>query len=650
VRLFTLGRLYTFCLALVFACAAVAGALFPSAALAQLQLDQQPSGQSPSQPRIQIAPQLQPFQPQPFPFDQLNRTPQRAPQRLPQRGGVTASAVFDPPILRLMRFGEYRVTITGATSGIELPDPLTTPEGLILELTEKTPTINVVNGQRTVAMTFRYTATTARAGTFVMPSFTANVAGTAVTVPAAQLTVQEPGPADLPYQSATAVLDLQDGDYYVGQMLPARLLVFDTADEAVQAIANITKPSGDFLFQSQSGSRRDRVMWQGKMQSAMVTPLRLIPIKPGESEISVQAIVFVTRLTSIGRSSGNTSQAMLDTPPVRVRVRPLPEAGRKPGFTGAIGKFELGKPTLSASEVAVGDPLTLTVEVTGEGNLESISPPALDGGEAWQTFTPTVEVDRDAFSARGSKSFHLHSDPAKYRRALCSRDRVQLLRSGTSRVHRSLCSTGDGEREAEWQRTAGGHCGGSEDRHIARGLRSTEARRPALILTGLAEKPGMWRSSQLRCPPGAVSGSLNLYPEQPSLDYGFGEGGRTISPRTRKLSGAELHVRQHDATSSVRVTQCDARIPKASSNRAIAAIRAAAAPLDSTEAESLVLQEVLVKIPAADRNIKARETIQRLFDRSHAKEFSGHPVEANGVFSLLPEVEQTITTIERRQP
>jgi hypothetical protein len=156
----------------------------------------------------------------------------------------------------------------------------------------------------------------------VVPSFTAHVAGTAVTVPAAQLSVQEPGPADLPYQSASAVLDLQDGDYYVGQMLPARLLVFDTPDEAVQAVANVTKPSGDFLFQSQTGSRRERLVWQGKTRSAMVTPLRLTPIKPGESDISVQAIVFVTRLTSVGRSSGNTAQAMLDTPPVRVRVRP----------------------------------------------------------------------------------------------------------------------------------------------------------------------------------------------------------------------------------------------------------------------------------------------------------------------------------------
>src|SRR5215213_6589996 len=72
-------------------------------------------------PRMPMPPQLQPFQPQPIPFDQLNR-----PSRAPQRGGITASASFDPPILRLMRFGEYRVTISGATTGIDIPDPLPT--------------------------------------------------------------------------------------------------------------------------------------------------------------------------------------------------------------------------------------------------------------------------------------------------------------------------------------------------------------------------------------------------------------------------------------------------------------------------------------------------------------------------------------------
>ena len=78
----------------------------------------------------------------------------------------------------------------------------------------------------------------------------------------------------------------------------------------------------------------------------------------------------------------------------------------------------------------------------------------------------------------------------------------------------------------------------------------------------------------------------------------------------------------------------------------IDAIRAAAAPMDTISAESLVMSEVLESVPASD----ADATIRRLFERSHARHFSGHGVETNGVYELLPEVERTVATIERRQP
>jgi hypothetical protein len=78
----------------------------------------------------------------------------------------------------------------------------------------------------------------------------------------------------------------------------------------------------------------------------------------------------------------------------------------------------------------------------------------------------------------------------------------------------------------------------------------------------------------------------------------------------------------------------------------IDAIRAATAPLDSTSAGSLVMAEVLSHSPAAEANA----TVERLFQRAHAERFSGHSVETNGVFELLPEVERTVAAIEKKHP
>ncbi|MEQ1860918.1 MAG: BatD family protein [Chthoniobacteraceae bacterium] len=598
-------------------------------------------------------PPLPPGVPQDFPLTPRSRGP--VPMQPPQTAqpflpvdplaqqALSATASFEPPVLRLMRFGEYRVTILGSSSGIELPDPLPAPDGLILDLTDKAPGTSIINGRRVMTMTFRYTVAAARPGTFLVPSFTATVAGTIVTVPAAQVIVQTPGPADLPYQPVKAVLDLPAGDYFVGQMLPARLLVFDTPDETVQAIANVTKPSGDFLFQSQSGSRRERIAWEGREQSALVTPLRLTPIKSGETDVTLQAIVFVNKLNLVGRSSGNTAQAMLDTAPVRVRVRTLPEAGRKPGFTGAIGKFELGRPVLSAAEAVVGDPITMTVTLIGEGNLEAIGAPTIETNETWQSFTPTMSVDRDVFSGRGTKTITYTLIP-----------RVTETRA----VPAIPFSYFDPERKEFIDLTippqpvsvkpSGAPPVPTAEIPAAAPAPEPEAASPKRaepILTGLAEKPGAWRRSPS---PIAWRGWFWAGQAAPALALLGLWGWRRrvdflathpeIVRRREARAAARSHLRL--ARSAARRRDADAFV-----TASIDAIRAAAAPLDTTEAQSLVLQEVLAKLPS-----EHDATVRRLFAHTHTKCFSGHGVEVNGVLELLPEVQRTVAVIERHQP
>ena len=63
----------------------------------------------------------------------------------------------------------------------------------------------------------------------------------------------------------------------------------------------------------------------------------------------------------------------------RLVVRALPEAGRPPGFVNAIGTGFSIDVAASRSVVRVGDPIELTVVVRGDGDLEGLSLPRLDG-------------------------------------------------------------------------------------------------------------------------------------------------------------------------------------------------------------------------------------------------------------------------------
>lgn len=62
-----------------------------------------------------------------------------------------------------------------------------------------------------------------------------------------------------------------------------------------------------------------------------------------------------------------------------IEVRALPEEGRPASFTGAVGNFAI-KASARPTSVAVGDPVTLTVDITdlsGSADMDAIQPPAL---------------------------------------------------------------------------------------------------------------------------------------------------------------------------------------------------------------------------------------------------------------------------------
>lgn len=62
----------------------------------------------------------------------------------------------------------------------------------------------------------------------------------------------------------------------------------------------------------------------------------------------------------------------------RLEVRPVPDEGRPPSFAGAVGRgFELDV-RADRSVVGAGEPITLTLRLRGDGNLEGASLPPLD--------------------------------------------------------------------------------------------------------------------------------------------------------------------------------------------------------------------------------------------------------------------------------
>jgi len=75
-----------------------------------------------------------------------------------------------------------------------------------------------------------------------------------------------------------------------------------------------------------------------------------------------------------------------------IKVLALPQEGKSQDFSKAVGKFSF-EASSSPLEVAAGDPVTLRMSVTGDGNLQAVTLPSLKADEHFKTYDPQIKEE-----------------------------------------------------------------------------------------------------------------------------------------------------------------------------------------------------------------------------------------------------------------
>jgi len=103
----------------------------------------------------------------------------------------------------------------------------------------------------------------------------------------------------------------------------------------------------------------------------------LAPMRAGT--ITIEPATLIIPETVFREEERFTTEA------ITVAVQPLPP-GAPDGFNGAVGQFQ-AEITVDRTALTLGQPIRLTMQITGAGNLEFLSAPDLHFLEGWRVYT-----------------------------------------------------------------------------------------------------------------------------------------------------------------------------------------------------------------------------------------------------------------------
>jgi len=132
-----------------------------------------------------------------------------------------------------------------------------------------------------------------------------------------------------------------------------------------------------------------------------------ITIDPIEMTFVVQQPVAATNIMDQFFGSYKEVKYKAKSTPLVIHVKPLPEAGKPEGFTGAVGKFSI-EASVDKTSLKTNDALNYKVKVTGAGNIKLLKNLNTAFPEDFEKYDPKISdtVTEDANGVSGSRIYN----------------------------------------------------------------------------------------------------------------------------------------------------------------------------------------------------------------------------------------------------
>jgi tetratricopeptide (TPR) repeat protein len=324
------------------------------------------------------------------------------------RAEVTIRARLDPPRVSLGQSTDLAVEIRG-TQDAAMPS-VPAPAGVGVRYVGPSTQLSIVNGHTNSSVTHHFTVTPRREGSFTLGPITSQADGQVLEAGTVTLQVAAGAAAAAPAgDQLRLVLTVPRTSVYVHERVPltvtlwvGQVRVSDVQYPRIAGDGFTLEPLGQPTQRQES---RDGGTFQVVEFRGALTPARSGTLAVGPATMSMAR---VTERAGGRRGfsffGGFTQEPVeLTSEPVMLEVLPLPEQGKPADFSGAVGRFAL-QVRAAPLDVAAGDPVTLTYTLSGDGDLSSVTAPALAESEAFRVY-PVQPVAAAAGASPGTRSF-----------------------------------------------------------------------------------------------------------------------------------------------------------------------------------------------------------------------------------------------------
>lgn len=313
---------------------------------------------------------------------------------------------------------EVSVAVSAMGNGSRLPR-LVTPSFAPFDVLRSSPVphVSVSHEGTLVTAEYRYILTTDRTGAFTIPSFEARLGSESARSRPLEVAVRGGPRPNRPIVVARARIDTSldvrtsaltlPETVFVGQQANYEVAVFlnETVRERLRRNPTFFPPDMQSMLAYDLPVRGDppRRQVNSRCFDALVYQRALFPLMPGRFAIPPAQLVYSLPLSASFFAREETHELQTDST-VIVAIDP-PANGRPADYGGAVGNLRVAA-RIDAAGSRVGDPMTLTVRVSGTGNVKLFPRPSV--GLDWANIVKgdeRVQVDTTARKIAGAKEF-----------------------------------------------------------------------------------------------------------------------------------------------------------------------------------------------------------------------------------------------------